>query len=149
MPSARRSPALPVLLVGIALLLFAPPPAPGAEPLSFATLFSASASPTSPEGLAWRPDGELLAYFWTEGEQRELWAIDASGSEPRRLVTAAQLPPGCSGGRGPGGCAFRWSPDGAALLFIARGDLYLHRLATGETRRLTETAATEEGATFS
>lgn len=149
MPSARRSPALLALLIGITLPLLAPVASAGVEPLPFATVFSASASPTSPEGLAWRPDGELLAYFWTEGEQRELWAMDASGSEPRRLVTAAQLPPGCGGGRGPGGCAFRWSPDGEAILFIARGDLYLHRLATGETRRLTETAATEEGATFS
>lgn len=148
MPHSRRSPA-PLALVCLLAVVPGPLEAAGREPIPFATVFAEGASGRAPEGLAWRPDGALLAYLWAEGGERELWGLDGSGGPPRRLVPAGLLPPGCTSPRPAAGCTFRWSPDGTALLFTAGGDLFLHDLANGNHRRLTETAAEEEGVAFS
>ncbi|HSM52540.1 MAG TPA: DPP IV N-terminal domain-containing protein, partial [Thermoanaerobaculia bacterium] len=146
-PSRCSAPHL--WLFALLAVALSPLPAAGQDPLPFPTVFAEGASGRAPEGLAWRPDGELLAFFWAEGEQRELWGLEAPGGPPRRLIPADLLPAGCSARRPPGGCTFAWSPDGGALLFTAGGDLFLHDLASGRGRRLTETAAEEEGAAFS
>jgi dipeptidyl-peptidase 4 len=109
---------------------------------------SLSGSLTS--GVQWSPDGKRLSYFHRTGEgreaQNELWVLDVATGERRALVPAAKLeqmtPPRPSAPAQRTGLGrivpqrYRWAPDGAALLFVARGHLYWYDIAAGTSRAL-------------
>ena len=55
---------------------------------------------------AWSPDGTRIAFASTRDGRYELWAVDAGGGEPLRLVDA----PGRQ-------WAPAWSPDGSRVAY--------------------------------
>ncbi len=97
------------------------------------------------EGLEWSPDGNLLSYFAETKDGTELWAIDATTGERRRLVSAEKLasllapeaPPTQRTGLGrvtPQ--RYFWSPPGDALLFPWEKKLVWFALNTQTARTL-------------
>ena len=84
------------------------------------------------------PDGSRVAYVRVDVDrdkddyETSLWVVASAGGDPRRLSN------------GPRDTHPRWSPDGARLLFLRRGDgekgktqLFLLPLSGGEARPLT------------
>ncbi len=58
--------------------------------------------------LAWSPDGTEIAVTIFHGEgEREIWVMNADGSEPRRIASADNV------------SRASWSPDGSALAYAA------------------------------
>lgn len=90
----------------------------------------------------WSPDGKRLAYVHSalEPEAEDLYVIDASGEQPRRLTTELSV-------YDPA-----WSPDGDDIVFSAYGpggyfpgsDLYVVGVDDGQVRRLTHTPSSGE-----
>lgn len=85
-------------------------------------------------GATWSPDGRQLAFLSNTNGTVALWRCDADGSNARVLVAPAQ-----------GVCAApAWSPDGATIAFFRSDpddtqDLWLVEVASGTTRRITDT----------
>ncbi len=65
---------------------------------------------TGPRGAQLSPDGETLAYVWSITGQPQIWLAPAAGGQPRQLTF------------GNGVTFFRWTPDGARLLYGADND---------------------------
>jgi dipeptidyl-peptidase-4 len=132
------------LPLSISLLLAGALPA---TELSLDKIFAPASRPDASQA-AWRPDGGLLTHVVKENAGSELRGIDpATGKVVWRLAYAelktAPSAPAIAPSR------YLWSPRSDALLFSDDSDLYLYRLADRSLKRLTETAAEEEEATFS
>jgi dipeptidyl aminopeptidase/acylaminoacyl peptidase len=57
----------------------------------------------------WRPDGNKIGYLSSETGEEQLWEINTDGSDPKQVTNIK------------GGITnFKYSPDGAKLLFTAR-----------------------------
>jgi dipeptidyl aminopeptidase/acylaminoacyl peptidase len=58
---------------------------------------------------AWSPDSQTLAFFSSagEGEQRQLWTVNADGSKPRKITNLNGY-----------GARPRWSHDGKQIAFL-------------------------------
>lgn len=90
------------------------------------------------------PDGRLVAYASFRDGQNDVWVVDVETLEEVNVTDhpADDIHP-------------TWSPDGSTLLFNSDRDdperyqLHTVRLATGETRRLTEPGTTRTAASFS
>lgn len=65
-------------------------------------------------GPLWSPDGRWLAYIRRSDRSGELWAVAGAGAEPQRIAPSRQLPYSWT--------AYRWSPAGDAIAFIALAD---------------------------
>src|SRR4051794_18183017 len=130
-----RTMALAALLVPFALLVGDSAPGGEKRPIAETDLlrFSWAADPQ----LA--PDGSRVVYVRVgvdrdkDDYETTLWVVPASGGEPRRLTN------------GPRDTSPCWSPDGAWLLFLRRGDgekgksqLFVLPLSGGEARALTD-----------
>lgn len=112
-----------------------------------------------PRGVQLAPDGATVSYLKGRPDDQDfldLWAVDAQGGAPYRLVDAAQLgTPGrtlseAEKGRRErqrisqrGVVDYAWSEDGRALLVPVDGDLFLVDRRTRRPRRLTETPGDE------
>jgi dipeptidyl aminopeptidase/acylaminoacyl peptidase len=70
-------------------------------------LLAANAGAT---GARISPDGQTVAFIWRVSGEPQLWAMPATGGQPRRLTY------------GSGITFFRWSPDGQRLLYGADND---------------------------
>lgn len=134
----------------LALVLLAVPgaqPARGTERVPFDALFGPRTEWRATE-LAFRPDGEVLAFFWEEGGAGSLRGLDsASGSTVFDFPFARLAPEGSDVAIEPE--RLIWSPRGDLLLLVADGDLFRLEPATGSLRRLTRTESEEENPTFS
>ena len=147
----------------LALALVASPAA--AQRLTPERLFSAPdiSGPTA-RGVAFSPDGRLVTYLQARPEDQttlDLWAVDASGGEPRRLVDAAALETGEPLSEAEvarrermriserGVVEYSWDTQGRQILTPVAGDLYLAQVADGSIRRLTRTEADEVDAKVS
>ncbi|MEX2498852.1 MAG: S9 family peptidase [Wenzhouxiangellaceae bacterium] len=78
----------------------------GEDPANIARYLLASGA----GGAQLSPDGETLAFFWSVTGERQLWTMPAAGGQPQRLTF------------GSGITFFRWSPDGARLIYGADND---------------------------
>jgi Tol biopolymer transport system component len=94
----------------------------------------------------WSPDGARLAFTGDvrtdRGTDREVFVIDADGSDPRQLTT--------SPGSDRGGA---WSPDGTRILFTSARDgndeIYVMNADGSDQRRLTTTPEGEDNPQWS
>ncbi len=160
-------------LIIVALLAAAPLSTKGAQSvndtaqLTIDRLFAApNLDGAEPKGVKISPDSRRVTFLRgkaTDRLQQDLWEYNLEDGALRLLVDSATLIAGPEqlsaeelarrerlrqvGQRGI--VAYQFSPDGSRLLFPLGGDLYLHTLATGETRRLTDTAAGETDPKFS
>lgn len=100
-------------------------------------------------GYAWSPDSKQLAYLvWTADVGAELWAIDADGTLPRRLVAGDHKRLG-----GPA-----WSPDGTIIAFTrtprgtqtaSHSELYFVHTDGSGLQRVTDNNLNESGPVWS
>ena len=123
----------------------------GKKPLTIEGIFSGGGlTGRMPTQLRWSPDGTRLSYILRGDEgRRDLWVIDVKTGEKRVLVSYEQL-----SNLAPSPeqattderertrltryavAAYRWAPDGKAILFTSSGQLYLYDLASGKAQPL-------------
>jgi dipeptidyl-peptidase-4 len=94
---------------------------------------AAALTGTSPSSPTWSPSSQTVAFLWNDGGQggRTIWVVDRAGTVPRRLLPPENSAPVS---------ALRWTPDGAALLFLQRNQLWRVPSTGGEAMPLTTTA---------
>lgn len=97
------------------------------------TLERVAASPsiagTAPAAVSWSPDSRAVAFLWNDRgfPARDVWLVERSGGAPRRLAGPAD--------------ELAWMPDGSALVYLSKGDLYrLPREGSSAPERLTTSA---------
>lgn len=78
----------------------------GEDPANIARYLLASGA----RGARLSPDGTTLAFSWSITGEPQLWIMPARGGQPQRLTF------------GSGVTFFRWSPDGARLVYGADND---------------------------
>lgn len=78
------------------------------------------------------PDGTSIAY--TDPDTDVLWVSGLDGSNARQLHD--------------NGLAARWSPDGAQILFVSAGDIYVIAVDGSQLRNLTDGPDTEKAAAW-
>ncbi len=159
--AAMRFPAVAVLALSASLAV----PAFAQERLTPERLFSAPdlSGPTA-RGVAFSPDGRLVTYLRARTDDPttlDLWAVDAAGGEPRRLVDASALETGEPLSEAEtarrermriserGVVQYSWDSQGRQILVPVSGDLYLAQVADGAVRRLTQTPGDEVDAKVS
>ncbi len=154
------APRLALVLLFAAPLAASPEPYPSAALPSLDDLFATDVWGKLPAQIAWSPDGRRLSYIWDDGMGEALWVIDpAAGTAEKRLSATdfaalqAKKSEADSQATGEATASPRlgeaaWLPDGKGFLLVADGDLYLTEQGA-PPRRLTRTAAAEEGATVS
>ncbi len=110
-------------------------------------------------GVKLSPDGKTVTFLRNKiDDQRmsDLWAADVAGGEPRLLVDGrALIPQGRElseaeksrrermGVQARGVVDYAWDQQGRFILAPVEGDVWLFERASGQTRRLTNTAADE------
>ncbi|MCB1008511.1 MAG: DPP IV N-terminal domain-containing protein [Acidobacteria bacterium] len=134
--------SVPALVLALALV---PSLAP-ADRIPFDDLYSPKAR-WKASATAFSPDGETLAMFWRDGEQKTLRALrSADGGTLFEVPFGDLKPEGEADSISPG--SLTWSPTGDALLIEADDDLFLFDVGAKKLRRLTRTEAEEEHATL-
>ncbi len=149
--------ALPLALASVTV---------SAEQLTLERLFDdPSLSGKAPVKLQFSPDGSRVTYLQGKKEdynRYDLWEYNLKDNTNRLLVDSAALfsgPENLSDEEkarrerqrifGRGILEYKWSKDGKALLFPLNGDLYYYEIASGKSKKLTETEAFETDARFS
>ncbi len=137
-----------------------------ATPLTIERIFSdPSLSGKAPIKLKFSPDGSRVTYLQGKVDdynRYDLWEYNIKANSKRLLVDSEALfsgPENLSDEEkarrerqrifGRGILEYTWSNDGKALLFPLNGDLYYYPLATGKSKKLTNTEAFETDARFS
>ncbi|MFC3031133.1 DPP IV N-terminal domain-containing protein [Pseudoalteromonas fenneropenaei] len=137
-----------------------------AQPLELKRIFdSPSLAGKAAKALKFSPDGTRVTYLQGKAEDQnrfDLWEYNLKDNTNRLLVDSQALYAGKEElsdeekarrerqriyGRGI--LEYKWSNDGKALLFPLNGDLYFYELASGKSRKLTNTEAFETDARFS
>jgi len=97
------------------------------------TTAAASLTGTSPAAPTWSPTSQAVAFLWNSGGPpgRTIWIVDRAGTSPRRVLPADNDTPVS---------AMRWTPDGAALVFVQRGLLWRVAAGGGDATPLTTAA---------
>jgi dipeptidyl-peptidase-4 len=123
------------------LILLAVSGAVADEPqFGFDTVFAKAGNGQVPDELHWSPSGDQLAYFWDEGDAKQLWVINVE-SLSTKIVREE------SGEKSLD--EFHWAPDGKSLLLQSDNDLQLLDLDSGSIKQLTRSEAEEEDPKFS
>jgi dipeptidyl-peptidase 4 len=135
-------------LLAAALICFAAPLRSQSSPTKSLTIEEIFApgglAGRGPENIEWSPDGTKLSYIQRddEGENGELWYVDAATGEKQNLLTAAKLAslaPDYNKVKDERErerltryhvAAYVWAPDSKHLLFDAAGQLWLFDLDT-------------------
>jgi dipeptidyl-peptidase-4 len=103
--------------------------------LSIERITTAAASLTgiAPAAPVWSPTSQAVAFLWSGGGQsgRTIWIVDRAGTTPRRLLSPDNATPVS---------VMRWTPDGAALVFVQRNQLWRVPVTGGDATPLTSTA---------
>jgi dipeptidyl-peptidase-4 len=144
-------------------------PAPAAPDTATLTIERVFASPSlngpAPQSLTFSPDGSRVTFLRAREDDLtvlDLWAMDAAGGEPYRLVDSQVLAPDerelTEAERqlrerarisSTGIVRYDWDALGEAILVPLDGDVFRVDIATGEARRLTQTEAYETDARIS
>src|SRR5882724_5360555 len=88
-------------------------------------------------GVQWSPDGKLISFFETRGEEKdtktELWGMEAANGTRRLLVSADKLETvlpqekaksnQATGLSRHAASQYQWAPSGAAILFVGTNSL--------------------------
>ena len=120
------------------------------KPLTIEAIFSPGGlNGRGPETIEWSPDGSKLSYVQRQGEQGDLWYMDAATGEKKVLVSAeklASLAPDYNKVKNEREkerltryhvAAYLWAPDSKHLIFDSQGQLWLYDLAAASARQLT------------
>ncbi len=122
------------------------------KPLTIEEIFAPGGlAGRGPEDMEWSPDGTKLSYVQRndEGEQGELWYVDAATGEKKVLLSAAKLAslaPDYEKIKNERErervtryhvAAYVWTPDSKRLLFDAHGQLWLFDIATSTAVQFT------------
>ncbi len=105
------------------------------------------------------PDGQMATYIKARSDNKQitdLWAVDAQGGEPRRLIDATALTPKNyvmsstekdrrerQGTQTFGVTDYHWDEEGRFILAPVSGDLWIYERANGQLRQLTKTLGDE------
>ncbi|HEY5338483.1 MAG TPA: DPP IV N-terminal domain-containing protein [Rhizomicrobium sp.] len=105
------------------------------------------------------PDGLMATYIKSRPDNKQitdLWAVDASGGAPRRLIDATALMPADhvmsaaekdrrerQGTQTFGVTDYDWDEEGRFVLVPVSGDLWIYERAGGKLRQLTKTPGDE------
>ena len=96
---------------------------------------------TAPSSPVWSPDSSRLAFLWNDAALpfRDVWVVDATGEAPARWTDMARdfphpdsvapdsidaLAARAAARARTGVSDLTWTPDGKALIFAYRGDLF-------------------------
>ncbi|MFZ1008657.1 MAG: DPP IV N-terminal domain-containing protein, partial [Candidatus Sulfotelmatobacter sp.] len=116
------------------------------KPLTIEAIYaSGGLTGRSPETIEWSPDSSKLSFIQRDddGENGELWSVDAATGERKLLLGAAKLGPlapdysGIKDEREKERLTryhvspYIWAPDSKHLLFAPNGQLWLFDLANG------------------
>jgi dipeptidyl-peptidase-4 len=121
---------------------------------------------TAPSSPTWSPDSSRLAFLWNDKATpfRDIWIVPASGEPPSQVTNMDRdfpypEPNDPDPVRAPrlrfearirsGVSEFTWTPDGQALVFSYRGDLFRIDAAGGGLKRLTQAATGASNVAFS
>ena len=122
------------------------------KPLTIEAIFAPGGlTGRGPENMEWSPDGTKLSFVQRdgEGEQGELWYVDAATGEKKILVSAAKLAalaPDYNKVKDERErerltryhvAAYLWAPDSKHLIFDSQGQLWLYNLATSTAVQFT------------
>ncbi len=125
-------------------------------------------SGTAPSAPVWSPDGRMLAFLWNDAGLpfKDVWVVAADGSGLRRVTDLSRETGGIPEG-GPVTRSFeelrrktearlasgisevRFTPDGSALVFVFKGDLYRTPTMGAGPVRLTEGGGLTRALAFS
>jgi dipeptidyl-peptidase-4 len=110
-------------------------------------------------GVALAPDGSAVTYLKAKADDvdvTDLWIADVRGGAPRMLIDGRALSPDKHelseaeksrrermGLRTRGVVEYHWDDQGKAILAPVQGDLWVYDVASGQTRRLTNTPGDE------
>lgn len=137
-----------------------------AQPLTLERIFDdPGLAGKAPVQLKFSPDGSRVTYLQGKVDdynRYDLWEYNLKDNTNRLLVDSQALfsgPETLSDEEkarrerqrifGRGILEYKWSADGKALLFPLNGDLYYYQIASGKSRKLTNTEAFETDARFS
>ena len=137
-----------------------------AQPLTLERIFDdPGLAGKAPVQLKFSPDGSRVTYLQGKVDdynRYDLWEYNLKDNTNRLLVDSQALfsgPETLSDEEkarrerqrifGRGILEYKWSTDGKALLFPLNGDLYYYQIASGKSRKLTNTEAFETDARFS
>ena len=134
------------------------------KPLTIEEIFAPGGlAGRGPENIEWSPDGSKLSFIQRddEGENGELWYVDATSGEKKVLLSAAKLAslaPDYDKIKNERErerltryhvAAYIWGPDSKHLLFDAHGQLWLFDLGTGTAVQFTSDPEPSEDPKFS
>jgi len=136
-----------MLIVAASTMLFAQSVQ---KPLTIESMFAPGGlMGRGPETVEWSPDGSKLSFVQRQGDQGDLWYVDAATGEKKILVSAeklATLAPDYSKVKNEREkerltryhvAAYSWGPDSKHLLFDSQGQLWLFDLGTGTATQMT------------
>jgi dipeptidyl-peptidase-4 len=147
-----------MVMAAAALSLFSLPAS--AEVLTPERVFgSPDLSGPQARGVALAPDGSAVTYLKARADDvdvTDLWIAPAAGGAPRMLIDGRALSSDTKtlseaeksrrermGLKTRGVVEYHWDDQGRALLVPVQGDLWLYEIASGKTRRLTDTPGDE------
>ena len=123
---------------------------PPLKPLTIEAIYAPGGlNGRGPENMEWSPDGARLSFVQRDGEQGELWYMDAATGEKKVLVSAAKLAmldPDVNKVKNErekerltryGVAAYVWAPDSKHMLFDSQGQLWLYDLTTATAVQFT------------
>ena len=98
----------------------------------------------SPDNLWWSLDSSCLYFDWNpeNAPSDSLYVVSAQGGTPKMVGRDERLALSPRWG-------LVWNRDRSQVLFSRDGDLFLHTVRSGQTRRLTQTEANESNPLFS